>query len=293
MTVEFDRPRKAAVFGRVIYEDLMQLPGVVTFNLFGHEVELMRRNAGREPAVDSMDASARGGALADKQAGDAAQAASKLADESVEEIFLPATFEVGQLVFPRGFDLADGFARLEPLQGVRVLEKCLDFLQREVLRIKLLDRQADGQSHVHGLQFLAVGQHDGHAAAGFVFERAGGRREANRHEANARQAELVQFGGQFQIVDVGRADDFEGRVGAASDGKRCFRAGRCRDRASPRSGCACWAKDWSRAGRSHRTTWSRFQPSSGITVRSALKPRSALNIRASSPTVMPWRNGIG
>ena len=44
ITVEFDRPRKPAVFGRVIYEDLMQLPGVVTLNLFGHEIELLRRN---------------------------------------------------------------------------------------------------------------------------------------------------------------------------------------------------------------------------------------------------------
>lgn len=42
-TVEFDRPKKSAVFGRVIYEDLMQLPGVVTFALFGHEVELLPR----------------------------------------------------------------------------------------------------------------------------------------------------------------------------------------------------------------------------------------------------------
>ena len=43
VTVEFDRPRKQAVFGTIIYEDLMQLPGVVTFNLFGHEVELAPR----------------------------------------------------------------------------------------------------------------------------------------------------------------------------------------------------------------------------------------------------------
>ena len=41
--VEFDRPRKRAVFGTVIYEDLMQLPGVVTLNLFGHAVELAPR----------------------------------------------------------------------------------------------------------------------------------------------------------------------------------------------------------------------------------------------------------
>jgi len=42
VTVEFDRPRKPAVFGAVIYEDLMQLPGIVTFNLFGHEIELLQ-----------------------------------------------------------------------------------------------------------------------------------------------------------------------------------------------------------------------------------------------------------
>ena len=42
-TVEFDRPKKPAAFGRVIYEDLMQLPGVVTFDLFGHEIELLPR----------------------------------------------------------------------------------------------------------------------------------------------------------------------------------------------------------------------------------------------------------
>lgn len=43
MTVEFDRPRKPPVYGTVIYEDLMQLPGVVTLSLFGHEVELLPR----------------------------------------------------------------------------------------------------------------------------------------------------------------------------------------------------------------------------------------------------------
>src|SRR6185436_10633530 len=42
-TVSFDRPRKPVPFGKVIYEDLTQLPGVVTFDLFGHEVELLPR----------------------------------------------------------------------------------------------------------------------------------------------------------------------------------------------------------------------------------------------------------
>jgi hypothetical protein len=42
-TVTFDRPKKAVPFGKVIYEDLMQLPGVVTFDLFGHEIELLPR----------------------------------------------------------------------------------------------------------------------------------------------------------------------------------------------------------------------------------------------------------
>lgn len=43
-TVVFDRPKKGKPpFGKVIYEDLTFLPGVVTFDLFGHEVELLPR----------------------------------------------------------------------------------------------------------------------------------------------------------------------------------------------------------------------------------------------------------
>ena len=41
--VAFDRPKKPVPFGKVIYEDLTFLPGVVTFDLFGHEVELLPR----------------------------------------------------------------------------------------------------------------------------------------------------------------------------------------------------------------------------------------------------------
>src|SRR5262245_2585475 len=42
-TVLFDRPRKPVPFSKVIYEDLTSLPGVVTLDLFGHEVELLPR----------------------------------------------------------------------------------------------------------------------------------------------------------------------------------------------------------------------------------------------------------
>jgi len=42
-TVRFDRPKKPVPFGKVIYEDLTFLPGVVTFDLFRHEVELLPR----------------------------------------------------------------------------------------------------------------------------------------------------------------------------------------------------------------------------------------------------------
>src|SRR5205823_7079175 len=41
--VLFDRPLNKVPFGRVLYEDLTVLPGVVTFDLLGHEVELMPR----------------------------------------------------------------------------------------------------------------------------------------------------------------------------------------------------------------------------------------------------------
>lgn len=41
--VSFDRPLNKAPFGRILYEDLTVLPGVITFDLFGHEIELMPR----------------------------------------------------------------------------------------------------------------------------------------------------------------------------------------------------------------------------------------------------------
>ena len=41
--VAFDRVKLPVPFGSVIFEDLTFLPGVVTFNLLGHEVELMPR----------------------------------------------------------------------------------------------------------------------------------------------------------------------------------------------------------------------------------------------------------
>jgi hypothetical protein len=39
----FDQPGLTVPFGEIIYEDLTFLPGVITFNLFGHEVELLPR----------------------------------------------------------------------------------------------------------------------------------------------------------------------------------------------------------------------------------------------------------
>lgn len=41
--VIFNRPKKPVPFGKVIYEDLTFLPGVVTFDFFGHELELLPR----------------------------------------------------------------------------------------------------------------------------------------------------------------------------------------------------------------------------------------------------------
>jgi hypothetical protein len=41
--VRFDQVKLPTPFGRVIYEDLTFLPGVVTFDLLGHEVELLPR----------------------------------------------------------------------------------------------------------------------------------------------------------------------------------------------------------------------------------------------------------
>lgn len=42
-TVVFDQVLRPVPFGKVIFEDLTVLPGVVTFDLFGHEIELLPR----------------------------------------------------------------------------------------------------------------------------------------------------------------------------------------------------------------------------------------------------------
>jgi hypothetical protein len=41
--IAFDRPLQKVIFGRVLYEDLTVLPGVLTFDLFGHEIEMLPR----------------------------------------------------------------------------------------------------------------------------------------------------------------------------------------------------------------------------------------------------------
>lgn len=39
--VRLDHPRTILPFGKIIYADLTSWPGVVTFDLFGHEIELL------------------------------------------------------------------------------------------------------------------------------------------------------------------------------------------------------------------------------------------------------------
>jgi hypothetical protein len=41
--VAFDKPRRNVPFGRVIFDDLMYLPGTVVLHCFGHEVQMLPR----------------------------------------------------------------------------------------------------------------------------------------------------------------------------------------------------------------------------------------------------------
>ena len=42
-SVSFTLPEQPLPFGKRLYEDLRALPGVITFDLFGHEIELLPR----------------------------------------------------------------------------------------------------------------------------------------------------------------------------------------------------------------------------------------------------------
>jgi hypothetical protein len=41
--VVFDKPQKPVPFGELLYDDLMFMPGIITLDCFGHEVELSPR----------------------------------------------------------------------------------------------------------------------------------------------------------------------------------------------------------------------------------------------------------
>jgi hypothetical protein len=41
--VTFDQGHQQIPFGKVLYEDLRSMPGIVTFDFFGHEIELRPR----------------------------------------------------------------------------------------------------------------------------------------------------------------------------------------------------------------------------------------------------------
>ena len=43
VVVDFDSPLKTPPFGRLVFHDLMYQPGNVTFDFFGHEVQLLPR----------------------------------------------------------------------------------------------------------------------------------------------------------------------------------------------------------------------------------------------------------
>jgi len=41
--IDFDQPQKPTPFGRRLFEDLTYLPGTLSFDFFGHEVEMLPR----------------------------------------------------------------------------------------------------------------------------------------------------------------------------------------------------------------------------------------------------------
>ncbi len=116
--------------------------------------------------------------------------------------------------------------------------------------------------------------------------------KVDRNKAHAVDLSRVQVGGQGRGIDPRRADQFKGCVGAAADGDvRAF------DHADAgiesRFGQAAHVRRWIDPHSPVESNQSpRIQPCMGTTVNFAPMARSPLNIRASSPTVMPWRTGV-
>src|SRR5438876_861816 len=97
----------------------------------------------------------------------------------INQEFLPPFLELIQITLPKPFDLSECFAGFDGVEGRRVLQQVLHFIEREILWIKPLQRQRQRDAHIHRIQRIAVRDHEANAATRFVFEHAGCRREAN------------------------------------------------------------------------------------------------------------------
>src|SRR5438128_9192391 len=214
-SVIFDFPQKPVPFGRVKFEDLTYLPGTVTFDLFGHEIELIPRTLyiNRKPHPWQSNTTITL-SVADKPATlpepDLKKRTSHPAlnrPSSVHQKSLAPFSELVQVAGPKPLDLCQGVARLYPRDRWLVLKQALHFFQRELMGVEPLQRQRQRDADIHRVQCLAVGDRQVSAAAWPVLEQACRWGESDRDETNARQTGAVHFRSQLHVLNVGRADD--------------------------------------------------------------------------------------
>ena len=77
----------------------------------------------------------------------------------------------------------------------------------------------DADAEVDGLELFSIGNYKANALAGFLGENAVVGDVLDELDSNAGKVGLVEFGGEFCVVDVGGTDDFERGGSASSDGK--------------------------------------------------------------------------
>ena len=130
--IVFDDPTKTnAPFGEIVFQDLTFLPGTVTFNFFGHEVELSA------PRADHRQAGAR----LEKRRADFGHrprqisAAEKEIGLFVEQKGLPPFREIRQILRINLFDLIQWLVLFDRGQNRLIDQQTIHFLQSKLLRI--------------------------------------------------------------------------------------------------------------------------------------------------------------
>src|ERR1700724_3557632 len=136
----------------------------------------------------------------------------------VEKVFASYLLEGGKARGPARHDFLWCYPRLQLLDGFCVSYKQKEFRRIKLLRVVLLQRHRDFQSHAHCADRSTVRDEHRRTAAALAAVRAADGNEGLSYETNSRKTALIESRGHCFTINPRRAKFFERRLRPAADG---------------------------------------------------------------------------